>query len=200
MLVMVASGIAGIGSAHAQRASSNAPRVINITSDSATGWLPSERQQQDVVKSTGDYLSALDEARYDDAYAMMSEINKRAVPFSQFVGSRQKFHTRSGQLKQRNILKITWTKDPAAAPAPGVYAAIDIASRYDSVDRHCGFVVFYQKSDGDNFQVMRQESNFIDNAMAQKIEQEKSRVELDRLWTKLAANCPNYDAGSAKPQ
>jgi hypothetical protein len=115
------------------------------------------------------------------------------------TGSRSSI-ARSGQLKQRSILKITWTKDPAAAPAPGVYAAIEVASRYNGVDRHCGYVVLYQKSDGDNFQVMRQESNFIENAMAQKIEQEKSRAELDKLGASLAANCPNYDAGSAKPQ
>ena len=39
---------------------------------------------------------------------------------------------------------------------------------------------------------MRQESNFIDNAMAEKIEKQKSRAELDRMWAQLAVNCPNY--------
>ena len=199
VLIAVASEIAGIGCVQAQRAS-NAPPVINITSDSAPGWLPSERQRQDVIKSASDYLSALDEGRYEGAYAMMSEGNKRAVPFQQFVDRSEKLHARSGPLKQRSILKVTWTKDPAVAPLPGIYAAIDVASRYEKVDRHCGYIVLYQKNDGDNFQVMRQESNFIDNAMAQKIEQEKSRAELDKVWAALAANCPNYDAGSAKPQ
>jgi hypothetical protein len=200
ILIVIASEIAGTGGVQAQLAPSNAPATINITSDSAPGWLPSERQRQDVIKSVGNYLSALDEGRYDGAYAMMAEGNKRAVPFQQFVDGSQAFHARSGALKQRSILKVTWTKDPAAAPQPGIYAAIDVASRYESVDRHCGYVVLYQKNDGDNFQVMRREANFIDNAMAQKIEQEKSRAELDRLWARLAANCPNHDAGSAKPQ
>lgn len=200
VLIIVAGGIAGIGGVQAQRAPSNAPGAINVTSDSAPGWIPSERQRQDVIKSASDYLSALDEGRYDGAYAMMSELNKRTLPFAQFVDRNQKIHAQSGPLRQRSILKVTWTKDPAAAPLPGVYAAIDVASQYESVDRHCGYIVLYQKNDGDDFQVMRQEANFIDNAMAQKIEHEKSRAELDRLWAKLAANCPNYDAGSAKPQ
>jgi hypothetical protein len=200
VLIIVAGGIAGIGGVQAQRAPSNAPAAINITSDSAPGWLPSERQRRDVIKSANDYFSALDEGRYDGAYAMMSEGNKHAVPFGQFLDRSQALHARSGALRQRSILKVTWTKDPAAAPLPGIYAAIDVASRYENIDRHCGYVVLYQKNEGDDFQVMRQEANFIDNAMALKIEQEKSRAELDRLWAKLAANCPNYDAGSAKPQ
>jgi hypothetical protein len=198
VLIILAGGIAANGGVQAQRAPSS--DSINITSDSAPGWLPSERQRQDVIKIANDYLSALDEGRYDGAYAMMSEGNKRVVPFQRFVDQGHALHDRSGPLKQRSILKVTWTKDPAAAPMPGVYAAIDVASRYESVDRHCGYIVLYQKSDGDDFQVLRQEANFIDNAMAQKIEQEKSRAELDRLWATLAANCPNYDAGTAKPQ
>ncbi len=199
-VVLIAIVGVGVGSAAAQGPSSNISSEINVTSDSAPGWLPSEGQRRAVIKSAGEYFSWLDEGRYDNAYAMMAEVNKHVVPFEQFVRQSQTFHARSGALRQRNLLKVTWTKDPAAAPLPGIYAAIDVASRYESVDRHCGYIVLYQKNEGDNFQVMRQEANFIDNAMALKIEQEKSRAELDKLWAKLAANCPNYDAGSAKPQ
>ena len=199
-LIAVASGIACVGGVVAQGTSSNVSSEINVTKDSAPGWLPSESQRRDVIKSANDYLSELDEGRYDGAYALMSEVNKRGVPFERFVRESQSFHARSGPLKQRNFLKVTWTKDPAAAPLPGVYAAIDVASRYENVDRHCGYVVLYQKSGGESFQVMRQESNFIDNVTAQSIEQQKSRAELDKIWARLAANCPNYDAGSSKPQ
>jgi Protein of unknown function (DUF4019) len=185
---------AGVGAAAAQGTSSSISSEINIRSDSAPGWLPSEDQRRDVIKSVSDFFSRLDEGRFDSAYAMMSEANRRALPLQQFVRENQEFRYRSGPLKQRNLLKVTWAKDPAAAPLPGVYAAIDIASRYAHIDRHCGFVVFYQKSPGDGFVVMRQESNFIDNASAQKIEQQKSRAELDKAWARLAANCPNYDA------
>ena len=199
-LMIVATAIAGIGRAAAQATSANAPPALNITRDSAPGWLPTERQRQDVINSANDYFSALDQGRYDGAYAMMSDNNRRAVPLERFIDESQKFRARSGALKQRSILKVTWTKGSAAAPLPGTYAAIDVASRYENIDRHCGYVVLYQKSDSDSFRVMRQEGNFIDNATAQNIEQKKSRAELDRLWATLAANCPNYDTGSPKPQ
>jgi hypothetical protein len=73
-----------------------------------------------------------------------------------------------------------------------VYAAVDIATRFANVDRHCGFVVLYQKSPGQDFEIMRQESNFIDNATAQNVERQQSRAALDHMWAGLAKNCPNY--------
>jgi hypothetical protein len=68
------------------------------------------------------------------------------------------------------------------------------------LDRHCGYIVLYQRSANDRFEIMRQEANFIDNATAQAIEQQKSRAELDKLWARLAANCPNYSSSSATSQ
>lgn len=199
-LIVVAAACAGIGMAMAQGALSNISSEVNIRSDSAPGWVPSENQRRDVMSLASRYFSILDKGQYDSAYAMMAEVNRRSVPFQQFVRKNEEFRSRSGPLRQRSILKVTWTKDPSSAPLRGTYAAIDIASQYSSVDRHCGFVVLYQKSPGDSFEVMRQESNFIDNVTAEKIEQQKSRAELDKLWGKLAANCPNYSTKFPKSE
>jgi hypothetical protein len=155
---------------------------------------------RDVFKTANDFFASVDAGDYERAYAMMAEPNRRALPMQQFVSRNQAFYARSGTLKQRTILKVTWTKDPPKGPFPGIFAAVDIASQYANVDRHCGFVVLYQKTDKDRFEIMRQESNFIDNATAQNIEQQKSREELDKLWAKLATNCPNYTAISPKTQ
>jgi Protein of unknown function (DUF4019) len=171
---------------------SEASREINITSDSAPGWRPSAGQMQQVLATVDGYFSALDQQRYQNAYSMMAEPNRKLTSLADFSQQSEQFHQRSGLIKQRNILKVTWTKDPAAAPAPGVYAAVDIATRFANVDRHCGYVVLYQKSPGQDFQIMRQESNFIDNITAQNIERKQSRAALDRVWAGLAKNCPNY--------
>jgi hypothetical protein len=197
---VIAGLAAAIGTAAAQGQTSRTATEINITSDSAPGWRPSESQRRDVITAATEFFSDLDEGQYERAYAMMAEPNRRSLPVQQFVRQSEAFHARSGALKQRTILKVTWTKDPPSGPFPGVFAAIDITSQYANVDRHCGFVVLYQKTGGDRFEVMRQESNFIDNATAQGIEQQKSRAELDKLWGRLAVNCPNYGASSPKIQ
>ena len=183
------------------KAQGQAPRVaneINVTSDSAPGWVPSESQRRDVIRAAIDFFASLDAEQYERAYAMMAEPNRRSLPVQQFIGQNRAFFAKSGALKGHTILKVTWTKDPPKGPFPGIFAAIDVASQYANVDRHCGYVVLYQKTDNDRFEIMRQESNFIDNATAQGIEQQKSRAELDRLWARLAVNCPNYSASPPK--
>jgi hypothetical protein len=172
---------------------------LNITSDSAPGWLPSSTQEQQVLERTDDYFSALDQQQYQRAYALTTEANRNLLPLAQFIRQNQQFHERSGPLVQRNILRITSTKDPAAAAFPGVYAAVDIAAHFGNVDRHCGYVVLYQRPSGGEFEIMREESNFIDNATAEAIERQQSRAVLDRSWAKLAANCPNYGATASPP-
>ena len=199
-LIVAAAGPA-IGAAVAQGTPANISPEVNITTDSAPGWLPSASLKQEALNVANDYFSRLDEEQYERAYAMMAEINRRSVPLQQFTRQNHELHERSGPLKRRDMLKITWTKDPAAAPFPGVYAAIDVAAYFANVDRHCGFIVLYQKPAGGNFEVMRQESNFIDNVTAQNIERQQSRAALDTMWAKLAANCPNYKStGSPTPK
>jgi hypothetical protein len=174
-------------------------REVNVTNDSAPGWLPSPIQEEQVLKRTNDYFSALDQQQYELAYAMMAEANRNSLPLAQFIQKNRESRGRAGTLVRRKILKITWTKDPAAAPFRGVYAAIDIATQFVNIDRHCGYVVLYQRPSGGDFEVMRQESNFIDNATAAKIEREKTRAVLDRTWAALAANCPNYASTASPP-
>src|SRR5262245_60909212 len=117
-VVIAVAMSAGVGAAVAQGtgASSSLNSEINIRSDSEPGWLPSDDQRRDVIKFTSDFFSRLDSGRYDGAYAMMNEANRRALPLQQFVRENQEFRYRAGPLKQRTLLKITWAKDPAAAP------------------------------------------------------------------------------------
>ena len=116
MALIVAGFAASIGAAVVQGAPSNIPVEINITRDSAPGWLPSESQRQDAINVTGEYFSNLDEGRYERAYGMMAEPNRRSVPLQLFIRQSQEFHVRSGPLTQRSILKVTWTKDPPSGP------------------------------------------------------------------------------------
>ena len=173
-------------------AGSSPRRGVNVTNDSAPGWLPSRIQEEQVLKETNDYFSALDQQQYERAYGMMAEGYRKLLPLSKLIQEDRKFREQSGALVRPNILKVTWTKDPTAAPFRGVYAAIDIATQFVNIDRHCGYVVLYQRPSGGDFEVMRQESNFIDNATAASIERQKTRAGLDHIWATLAANCPNY--------
>jgi Protein of unknown function (DUF4019) len=169
-----------------------APHEINITSDSAPHWLPSTDQEHSARKTVDDFLAALDTGRPADAYALMTDANKSELPFPAFENDQAKFNALAGAVRERRVVKIAWTKDPANASGPGVYAAVDLVSRFAEIDRHCGYLILYQAPDGGTFKVMRQESNYFPNAEARRVERQKSRAAVDALWSELSAHCPNY--------
>ena len=169
-----------------------APREINITSDSAPGWLPSEELEQRVRQTADRFFAAVDGGSYRKAYDMMDDGNKAMLPYEQFEQQSKQFQAQAGPLRRRDVLKITWTKDPANAPRPGVYAAVDEAASFQGVDRQCGYIIIYQGPAGGGLEVTRVESNFIDNVSAAKIARTQSVAELDRTWAALSANCPNF--------
>ncbi len=151
-----------------------------------------------MTEAVNGYFAAIDSGRYQEAYDMMSDANKAQLPYGQFRQEGEQFKAQAGPLQLRKLLKVTWTKDPASAPYPGVYAAVDETASYRNVDRQCGYVIIYQAPPGGALNVMRTESNFISNASAAKIAQTQSPAELNRLWAMLSANCPNFELAVAQ--
>lgn len=167
-------------------------RVVNITRDSAPGWLPSPELEQAVLAAATEYLDAIDAGDPARAYPMMTPENRARMPLRSFFEQSNQFRDAAGPLRDRRFLQLTWTKDSARAPAPGIYAVIDIASRHAKIDRECGYAVWYQRPEGGPFKLMRTETNRIDNATAEQIVSQKGQAELDRIWKQLSASCPNY--------
>ena len=79
------------------------------------------------------------------------------------------FNATAWALKERRVTKITSSKDPQSAPAPGVYAAVDFVGRFAGVDRYCGYLMLHQAADGGPFRVMRSVEASVDNATAAAI-------------------------------
>lgn len=191
ILILLSTSIAAL-SAEAVPASSGAPRVVNVTSDSMPGWLPSEDLERQARTTAIDFMANMDSGRYAEAYAYLADIDRKDQPFSAFANRLREFNARAGAVLERSIVTITWTNNSANAPQPGVYVALDLVSRFANIDRHCGYLVLYQAPSGGPFQVMREEDNFLDNAMAASIAQKSSPAEIDRTWATLSSHCPNY--------
>ena len=166
--------------------------VVNVTVDSEPGWVPSAEQRAGAPEILDKYLRALDGAQYEQAYGYLSDIFRQHTDFATFQDRANKFNALAGSVRAREIVAINWTKNPAHSPALGVYAAIDLVSKFDNIDRHCGYVVLYQAAAGGRFSVMREEQNYIDNASAQKLQREQSSDSLQKTWAQLVKNCPNY--------
>ena len=140
--------------------------------------------------AVGKFLAAKDGGQAAEAYAMLSDLDKAHQPFADFASALEVFNHRAGAVLERRVVAVNWTKNPAQAPLPGIYAAVDIVSRFAEIDRDCGFLVLYQSPSGGDYRIMREEDNILDNATARKM----SSAEADAAWAKLSANCPNYVA------
>jgi hypothetical protein len=168
------------------------PRVVNVTLDSEKGWIPSEDLERQARKTANDFMADEDSGRAAEAYARFAEINRAHQPFPEFSASVHAFGAKSGAVVERRITTVTWTKNPAQAPLPGVYVALDLVSRFANVDRHCGYLVLYQAPSGGTFQIMREESNYLDNATAASIAKKSSAAAVEQAWATTSANCPGY--------
>jgi hypothetical protein len=168
------------------------PVLINVSADSQKGWLPSQEDNARVHAALAAYFRAQDEGRAADAYASLTVENRRLQPLNNYSSSLQKFNAETGPVRERTVLQLTWTKDPPAAPAPGVYASVDLMSSFVGIDRDCGYIVLYRAPGGDAFQVAREESNLITNTTAKTLVQTHSEAYLEKTWEDLSSRCPNY--------
>ena len=172
----------------------SAPRVVNVTTDSAPGWIPSEALEAEAGRAVQSYFRAFDKGDDRALWNFASDGLQSLTSFSQFESANKRMRSDLGRLKRFVVLRVTWTKDPAEAPAPGIYVAIDVAGQFSKSKRHCGYLVLYKAAPDDAFRLARIENNFMTDAMAKKITADKSTAEVTRLWSVLSANCPNYQA------
>jgi hypothetical protein len=57
-------------------ANADAPRVVNVTTDSAPGWIPSIEQSAQAERAARAYLAAEDSGDADAAYKFFASVNK----------------------------------------------------------------------------------------------------------------------------
>lgn len=164
------------------------PREVNLTSDSAPGWLPTVEQEAQAIAAMQSFFTARDEGRSAQAYALLTTENQQTRSAADFGGAMASIVEALGRFEAGKVVKVTWTKDSARAPRPGIYAAIDITARYAKAKRYCGYAVMYQASAAEPFRVMRFEENYLADAVANAA---TSPGEVERAWQALAANCPN---------
>ena len=162
-----------------------ATRVVNVTADSAPGWTPSVELEKQAAQTASDFLAASDAGDAERSFALLTPVMQRESPLPAFSAELRRFNAEAGAPLERRLTALTWTKDPANAPAPGIYAAFDLISRFANIGRHCGYLVLYEPPGSQDFRVTRIENNYITDANFNAVGGEAT-------WTKLSANCPNF--------
>ena len=174
-------------------ASFDASATMDITPDSAPGWAPSQVQRSQVAMVIEEFLADLDQGKYLKAYGLMTQSRRAAQSLDDFEKIAANFNAEAGAVIYRRITHISWTKDPANAPGPGVYVSVDLISKFAKVDRDCGYIILYQGNPADPFLVQGEEHAYLSNLKAREIQEKTSREYVENLWIRLATStCPNY--------
>jgi len=167
-------------------------RQINLTADSTPGWQPTDEQGREVVDTIHRYLDAKDHGRSAEVYSMFADSLKQKQSQSDFKDAMAQFNSLAGPVKERRIVRIAWSKDPADLPPPGIYAAADLVSKFNGIELDCSYLVLYQPPEGGPFVVVREDTAYLDNGEVRRIRAAKSQAAVDALWKQTSDVCPNY--------
>lgn len=154
------------------RCGSAAPEKAAAASPSMKPPSTPEEDQKQVEALTYQYLKAKDSGDLAKAYGFFADSMKATAPQESWSSAEKKFSAQSGPVTSRRIRKITRYDNPPSAPRPGVYIAADLVSQFQNMDIHCGYVVWHSQPDG-SFQVIREESNYVNKATQQRMTPEQ---------------------------
>lgn len=138
----------------------------------AGDFIPEDATAKAVTEQTYAYLAAKDGARYELAYDQIDATMRAYLKPDLYRAQAAQFNAEAGRAAERRVTRLTWYRDPADAPAPGIYVAADFRSRFANIDLHCGYVMWHQDKDG-RFRIVREEQSFIDKGMARQMAPER---------------------------
>jgi hypothetical protein len=164
--------------------------ALGVVRPAPADWREDAATEAAARKAFTAFHAARDRGDYEAAYAMMSPGMRHGVTLAGWRDSDRSWRKGAGKLRGRELRKVTWYPNPAASPKPGVYVAMDYASRFEKLDIQCGYVVLYQTGDA-SFEVMREESGFLDRASAAKM----TPAEREELLRKLRCAPASATAG-----
>jgi hypothetical protein len=75
------------------------------------------------------------------------------------------FHRNAGTPGRHQVKAVTWYVNPATAPRPGVYVAVDFERNYSGLLLNCGYLIWYREADG-RYVLTRTESNTVSRPAA----------------------------------
>jgi hypothetical protein len=129
---------------------------------------PTPEDERTVRGNTLAYLAAKDSGDFDKAHALFGEEMASMMLPGNWREPRTAFNKAMGLPQRREVVRITWYDNPAAASRPGRYVAADFRGDYDHPGFYCGYVVWYLEPDG-IYRIVREEEGQMTEEIAGKV-------------------------------
>lgn len=137
------------------------------TAAGADDWQPTEAQKTEALRTANSYFELIDKGRYDAAYAMQTPSTRATATKSQYVSFWQDNARRTGDLRYRRVLQVTWylTDSPDGT---AVAAAVDYEGAYEKSNIYCGYLALIETTGG-TFQLLRDDLTLATSALLRKM-------------------------------
>ncbi len=126
----------------------------------ADDWRPTAEDREAASRVAASFFTAFD---HGDSQAALAWVRPDAITPDVLAGDMAAFARTAAGLGNRTVDRLTWYVNPAAAPALGVYVALDYHGSYPGLDTYCGYLVLYREAPG-RYRLTRQESGFLTKA------------------------------------
>jgi hypothetical protein len=115
------------------------------------------------------FFAEYDQGASDLAWQMFSPKTQQILTLSDWRDKRAVFLRAAGIPLSHDIDKVTWLRDPANAPYPGLYGVFDVSCRYTLLQMCAEVIVLYSEKEGAPFTVMRHDQYSVEAAAVQRL-------------------------------
>lgn len=127
-------------------------------------------RHDEAVAFATNWLELLEAVDFEGAFSLLSDPFKASTSMEEWQDSLVSTRQRLGELESRRLRRVVWYQDPADAPLPGTYAAVEFDSVYKNLDQHFQYLILHSLSD-EPFRVMRHESTEIAKGQMERANQ-----------------------------
>lgn len=131
-----------------------------VSSPTLTKFRPSDRDIAEAITAFDTFQNFRDRGKLNEAYAMLTDSNRQATPWRDWVLIQKSSLQKHGADVSRQVFRISWYPNPPSANQTGLYVALDFASRTQGGGFRCGYVILLTKPDAGQ-RVARTDDTFI---------------------------------------
>jgi hypothetical protein len=121
---------------------------------------------QEALDFANNWLDHFDAGDADATFNLLAPIFQANLTREVWSRSVAESRAKLGKRLSRKLRRIVWYQDPANAPLPGLYAAVEFDSVFVNADRHFQYLMLHSQN-GAPFRLMRREATEVFNKPAE---------------------------------
>ena len=129
----------------------------------STQPVPLHPREAEAVSFATEWLDLLDAGKAEESFNLLTPLFKANLTADEWRNSVIERKAQLGKLLSRKLKRVVWYENPANAPLPGTYVAVEFDSEYERTDKHFQYIMLHSQH-GEPFRVMRHQSTVLGKA------------------------------------